>query len=230
MTEEPQIRLDHFSDVLCVWAYVSQARIDELRESYGARMTIRYHFIPIFGDPAHRIGVGWTDRGGFEGYAEHVAEICRDFPHVQLNAHVWREIVPRSSGAPHHFLKAVQLLEDDGVLPATGSRSVLEEAAWRVRLAFFRDGIDVSRMDRLLPLADELGVPSEALAEVMGSGAAMAAACRDAELRDELRIEGSPTYVLNDGRQKLYGNVGYNVIRANVEEIGRQPRSQASWC
>ena len=45
------------------------------------------------------------------------------------------------------------------------------------------------------------------------------------------RIEGSPTIVLNEGRQKLYGNVGFRVIEANIAELLRDPRpGEASWC
>jgi hypothetical protein len=64
----------------------------------------------------------------------------------------------------------------------------------------------------------------------MHSGEAMAAMCGDLELRDEYRIAGSPTYVLNEGRQKLYGNVGYKIISANIREILDNPSNQASWC
>lgn len=54
--------------------------------------------------------------------------------------------------------------------------------------------------------------------------------CRDIELRDEFRVDGSPTYILNEGRQKLYGNVGYRIIEANLHEILKQPKVEASWC
>ena len=46
-----------------------------------------------------------------------------------------------------------------------------------------------------------------------------------------MRIEGSPSLVLNEGRQKLYGNVGFRVIEANIQELLREPRiNDASWC
>ena len=46
-----------------------------------------------------------------------------------------------------------------------------------------------------------------------------------------MRIEGSPTFELNEGRQKLFGNVGFRVIEANVREVLRDPnQDQASWC
>ena len=46
----------------------------------------------------------------------------------------------------------------------------------------------------------------------------------------QIRLDGSPTYLLNQGRQKLYGNVGYKIIEANVEEVLRRPAEAASWC
>ena len=38
---------------------------------------------------------------------------------------------------------------------------------------------------------------------------------------DKMRIEGSPSFVLNEGRQNLYGNVGFRVIEANIVELLR---------
>jgi hypothetical protein len=34
-----------------------------------------------------------------------------------------------------------------------------------------------------------------------------------------MHIEGSPSFVLNEGRQKLYGNVGLRIIEAKIQEI-----------
>lgn len=55
----------------------------------------------------------------------------------------------------------------------------------------------------------------------------------EADHRDQqlLMVQGSPTYILNNGRQKLYGNVGYGVIEANIKELIRSPAAgAASWC
>jgi hypothetical protein len=48
---------------------------------------------------------------------------------------------------------------------------------------------------------------------------------------DKMRIEGSPSLVLNEGRQKLYGNVGFRLIEANVQGLINAPGTdEASWC
>ncbi len=62
------------------------------------------------------------------------------------------------------------------------------------------------------------------------SGQAYAALMADYEQAQELRIKGSPSWVLNSGRQILYGNIGYRVLNANIEELAKSPVQEASWC
>lgn len=232
---DERIELSYFSDVLCVWAYVSQVRLDELRRHYGDALVVHYHFLPIFADTENRIGDGWKKRGGFEGYAEHVAEVCAGFDHVALDRDAWSKVRPISSAPSHQFLKALQYLEASGEVSAErrddyDGRTLFEQSAWALRRAFFEDGRDVSRSDCLWEVAESLALPDSSMRRVIDSGRALAGTFRDAELRDEHGIEGSPTYLLNHGRQKLYGNLGYKVIEANVEEVLRRPEHAASWC
>lgn len=229
------VRIAYFSDVLCVWAYAAQIRLDELRRNYGERIRVEYHFLSLFGDTRQRIGEQWRERGGFAGYGRHVVGVCRDFPHVEIHPEIWTGSVPTSSVAVHLFLKAVQLLEQQGVLagqPTTqfGGRSLFEELVWRLRRAFFTERRNIACLDEQLAIARELDLPIEPITTLLHNGEAMAAQCRDFALAERHHIEGSPTYLLNEGRQKLYGNVGYRIIEANVEEILVRPGGQASWC
>ena len=63
------------------------------------------------------------------------------------------------------------------------------------------------------------------------SGSAFARLAADYQDADRMRIEGSPSFVLDEGRQKLYGNIGFRLLEANIQELLRAPRSdEASWC
>jgi len=235
MADDANLRIDYFSDILCIWAYTAQIRVDELKRNFGERLALHYHFVPLFGDTAHRIGEGWAERGGFAGFGRHVIEVAERFEHAPVSANVWQACAPRSSCNAHLFLKAAQLLEQAGVIDAAprsefDGRSLFEEANWRVRRAFFQDDRDIGQLDCLYEIAAGLDLPTEPIRQRLNDGQAMAALCRDIELCREHGVEGSPTYLLNEGRQKLYGNVGYRIIEANVQEILHQPGNQASWC
>jgi predicted DsbA family dithiol-disulfide isomerase len=66
---------------------------------------------------------------------------------------------------------------------------------------------------------------------VIDSGVAHADLEADHRDQQTLMVQGSPTYILNEGRQKLYGNVGYGVIEANIKELLHSPLAgAASWC
>ena len=53
----------------------------------------------------------------------------------------------------------------------------------------------------------------------------------DTEARDRYLAPGSPTLVFNEGRQRLYGNLGYRIIDVNIRELLRDTQSgEASWC
>jgi len=232
MTSPDSIKLTYFSDLLCIWAYISQIRLDELKDSFGTRIEFDYRFIQVFGAAGHHIDKGWRARGGREGYAAHMQATARQFPHVEVHPRVWRDDAPASSANVHLFLKAVQYLIATGAAPArdAAGRGVFEELTWSLRLAFFRDARNIARREVQFELAGALDLPLEPIRAALDDGTAMAELCRDLDLCKEFAVGGSPTYVLNEGRQKLYGNVGYKVIAANVQEVLQRPEDQTSWC
>jgi predicted DsbA family dithiol-disulfide isomerase len=222
------VLVDHFSDVLCVWAHGAQIRVDELRAQYGARVAVRYRFVPVFANTAKKIGVGWAARGGWAEYTRHVRTVAGRFPHVTMSPDAWERVRPASSASAHLFLKAVQAIEGAGPSPAGG---LYERTSAALRVAFFAEARDIATRAVQLEIAEQVGAPRAAIEEALANGSAMAALFEDVEAQTTQRIEGSPTLVLNEGRQKLYGNVGYRVIEANVEELLRAPSPQsASWC
>lgn len=219
------VQITCFSDVLCIWAYVAERRLVEVREQFGPSVHIDYRFISIFGDTQSKFADGWKDRGGFEGYAAHVGEAVADFDHIELNANAWRKVCPASSAPAHLLLKAVQL-----ACPGPASKNV-ERLAWALRLAFFAHARDIASTRVHNEILDELGLPRGAIDKALADGTAFAALSHDDAQQEKHKIEGSPTYLLNHGRQKLFGNVGFRIIEANIQELLHEPSaSQASWC
>lgn len=231
---QPIVTIEHFSDVLCIWAYGGQVRLDELQRQFQGQVAVTYRFIPLFGDTRQRIGEGWRERGGFAGFGEHCLEVATAWDHVHVHGDIWCQTAPASSVPAHLFLKAIQLLEQDRQVspePVFDGRSVFEQAAWLLRKRFFCDGENIALRSVQDSVAEELGLPVEAIRALHDCGDAHAALHADLELRDLYQVSGSPTFVLNGGRQRLFGNIGYRILEANVRELLHNPQSgEASWC
>jgi len=233
--ETRSVDIAYFSDILCVWAYIAQIRLDQLRQDFAERVNIHCHYITVFGDVQGKINRNWGQRGGFDGYRKHLEKITRSYDFVTLHPDTWTRTRPRSSMSCHLFLKAVEGLQEQNLisctpLPDCRNRTLLEEAAWQMRLAFFRDGRDIGQLNEQLRIADQLALPIDDIQYLLTSGEAFAMLSSDIELKEQLLITGSPTFVLNEGRQKLYGNIGYRIIEANIHELLETQVDQASWC
>ena len=216
-----KISLTCFSDVLCIWAYIAQARIDEVELQYGEQVEVDYRFCSVFADTRHKMATVWKDRGGYEGFADHLQEVGTQFEHINLHPGIWRECKPMSSTPAHLTLKAVQACSPEQA----------EQLLHNVRKAFFERALDISNADILELLLQETDIPLGPVQALFRSGEAHALLEGDLREKETLKVSGSPTFVLNEGRQKLYGNVGYGVIEANIRELLKSPNAgSASWC
>jgi predicted DsbA family dithiol-disulfide isomerase len=217
----------HFSDVLCIWAYIAQLRVNAIKAAYGREAPFDYRFCNIFGDTVRKIPAAWKDQGGYAGFNRHLCDVARSFPEIVVNPDIWLTVRPASSASPHVFLKAVQIGEAEDVFKA----GAFEQALRIMRLAFFERGFDISCWDVQCAVGEEAGIDSQKVKRLIDNGRAFAALASDYQDADAMKIQGSPTFLLNEGRQKLYGNVGYRIIDANIQELLREPNSgQASWC
>ena len=231
MKSSQAVTISHFSDVLCIWAYIAQIRVDELKAQFGSNIELQYHFCPVFGSVESMVEKNWQSKGGLNAYNKHVLSIASKFDHIEVNQDIWLENMPTTSLSSHIFIKAIQLLEAQKELaPGKDGRTAVETFAWELRLAFFRDARDISNSDVQIEIAEKLNLPVDKILDKIRSGRAYAAMDIDFQLKEEYQVSGSPTLIFNEGRQKIYGNVGYRVIEANVRELINQPESQASWC
>jgi predicted DsbA family dithiol-disulfide isomerase len=229
-TSAKVVDVAHFSDVLCIWAYISEARIDALKEKFGSSLRLSYRFCSVFGDTAGKIKSAWKDKGEYQGFNSHLRHVAEKFPHIEVHPEIWLKTRPLSSASPHLFLKAIQQWDHRFAATPHAPRT-FEQVTSAFRRAFFRDGKDISRWEVQCEIAERTGADVDAVEKLIHSGAAFAGLAADYQDADKMRIEGSPSLVLNEGRQKLYGNVGFRVIDANIQELLRAPRADdASWC
>lgn len=233
MTQSP-IVIDYYSDILCVWAYIAQVRVDEIQQEFGPRVEIKHHFFSLFGDTQTRLGVGWKDKGGFDGFHDHVKAVCEQHPHVRLHPDVWKlGCQPASSASPHLMIQAIQALVKVGSLDNSRDetqKTLVEHVICAIRRAFFEQGRNIGDMAVLWTIISDFGIDRTAIQQVLDNGSALALHSQQNEKRYTLQLEGSPTFIMDGGRQKLFGNVGYRVIQANIEQLLKDKQTEMSWC
>jgi predicted DsbA family dithiol-disulfide isomerase len=221
------VPITYFSDMLCIWAYIAQLRVNALKAAFGDQVRIEPKFCSVFGASARKISTTWRDKGGYEGFNTHLRHVAEQFPEIPVNPELWLTVRPHSSTGAHLFLKAVHLQEAAGKC----AEGTADGATWALRRAFFEAARDIGSWDVQCAVAEEAGLDLAAVAALIRDGSGYAALASDLQDADAMHIHGSPSFVLNEGRQKLYGNVGFRVLEANIQELLRAPAvDQASWC
>jgi predicted DsbA family dithiol-disulfide isomerase len=215
------IKIDYYSDILCVWAWIAQRRIEEIETQWGDQVTLQHHYVNLFGDTATRIGQQWADRGSFDGFGQHVIDAAAPYDRAPVTSGIWKKVRPATSANAHLLIKAVELAR--GAAAAAAFALTLREE-------FFVKGQDIGDLKVVMDIADGAGLDAIALKDDVNNGAAMAALMSDYKDAQDQNVKGSPTWIMNSGRQILYGNVGYRVLHANIEEILKRPEQEASWC
>lgn len=221
-----QVSITYFSDVLCVWAYIAQLRVDEVKANFGDAVRFENRFCNVFGDTARKISAAWGNANGYERFNKHLRNSVVRFPEIKLSPDLWLKARPRSSAGAHLLLKAAQLTGK-----GTDGAEAADNAIRALRVAFFERNEDIATRTVQRRVCEAAGVDISRVEALIESGEAYAALMADYLDADTMKVTGSPTFLLNEGRQKLYGNVGYRVIEANVQELLREPMSgEASWC
>ena len=215
------LNIDYYTDLLCVWAWIAQRRIEELESQWGEQVQLSHHCVNVFADTEEKMARQWAERGGFEGFADHVQESAAAYESAPVHPDLWRTVRPTTSATGRLLLKAAEITNG-----ATASVSL----AAAMRHEFFVEARDISQLQVLMEIARDQDLDPEALNNALISGRAMAALLSDYSAADAQGIKGSPSWVMNQGRQILYGNVGYRILHANVEELLRHPEQEASWC
>jgi predicted DsbA family dithiol-disulfide isomerase len=213
--------IDYYTDILCVWAWIAQRRIDELNSQLGDKIELRYHYVDVFGDVDKKIEAQWKQQGGYQGFAKHVQESAVKYEDAPVNSKVWTAVRPATSANAHLILKAVELSYD---------QQKSRDSALMLRNSFFNDAQNIADLEVLHHLVEEQGLDHDLIKNSLRDGTAMAALMGDYQKARQQKIEGSPSYVMDGGRQILYGNVGYRVILTNIKELLTHPQNEASWC
>lgn len=226
MKQDQQVKISHYSDLLCIWAYISQIRMDELEAEFDRQVAIDYRLFPVFGDVATKIETNWSNKGGLKAYNRHVLDVATRFDHLEVSDAVWLDNTPQSSLPCHLYLAAIRTAQALDLLPA-GSFTCYKKI---LRQAFFVELQDISQSQVLDQLLERCDIAVTPIVELLKTGRAYAALAQDMQQAKDLAVRSSPTLIFNEDRQRLAGNVGYKIIQANIRELLDSPQDKQTWC
>lgn len=210
-----RVSFTYWSDPLCIWAYVSQDRLDRILALFTDHLDVTYRVVPVFGSVPWRFTEGPWASEGVHGRAEATRKVACRFGHDEVTGQCWVRSTPSSSWAPGAAIKAVCDMEAKGVV-GPGCGAIYQHA---IRRRFFVDEVNVALRANQLALAEDLGLPRGPIEQRLDDGSALAALWEDHREREEQRIQGSPTYVLDGGRARFYGNFTFDALRATFEAL-----------
>lgn len=221
-----KIKISHYSDVLCVWAYVSQIRMDELADNFGDSIDVDYYFFSVFGNALEKLNKAWQEKEGLEGYNKHVRKVVANFGHLDVHPDVWLKNAPHSSLPSHLYLCAAQLLEKNEIIETESFCKL----TWKIRQSFFSEGSDISNVSVINEILEAQGLPVAEFEKVITNGEAHAIVCKHMHNALDNNVRSSPTLTFNEDRQRLTGNVGYRILEASIRELLERPEEQQTWC
>ena len=222
----PKLSFSHWTDPLCIWAFVAQDQLDRLLVEHAPRLAVDSRIVPIFGSVAWRFKHGPWSSGGVEARVRATAEIAQAHGHPEVDGACWRGDCPSSSWAPGAAIKAVWALEHAGHVEP-GMTGHYQHA---LRRRFFVEAQNISRRSVQLEAAEALGIARAGIENSLDDGSALALLAEDLQEKERLKLQGSPTYVFDNGRAMLYGNFRYGVLHATVEELLRGLGPEGSAC
>ncbi len=210
------IRLLCFTDLLCGFCYLVDQHLEQLKVSFGHQIEISYHFMSVYGDVRRRI-----DRSGKTqlAYGAMVRDTMKRYEHVEVHPEVFRDQPPTSSVPAHLYLRAVKLLEDQGLLERDHGPPPFERLMWRLRVAYFRDLEDISKREVLDQIAGGLNIPCDSVARVIDDGRAFAELANDTELQRMHQVAVTPSLALAGSHVLLAGNFNYGELENALPEI-----------
>ena len=204
------VTVEYYTDVLCIWAWISELRVQQLKKDFGDSIEIKAKYMDVFGDVNHKMNTTWLAKGGVIGFSEHIQKTAQSFPELNVNSTLWKNTQPSTSAVAHQYIKAVKLSHGD---------SNAQAFALAIREAFYINAQNISDPQILNALIQAQGLDGSLVNLALNDGSAIAALMSDYQMAKAKNLQGSPTFILDNGRQTLFGNVNYRVLKANIESL-----------
>ncbi|MFJ4166880.1 DsbA family protein [Microbacterium sp. NPDC089698] len=211
MTAMTPVRVDVWSDVQCIWCYISSARLRTAIEQHPAPVDVVHHSFQL--SPEAPVDIDRDEHIRSHGMdPARMAQIK-----AQLAQLITDEGLPYDPDRtqPTNSWQALQLLHHAGTL---GRRPELTQ---RLFEAYFGEGRHIGHLDELLAIGAEAGLDPDTARDVLTSRRHEAAVAEDIARAQQLGARGVPFYVIND----TWGLSGAQPVEQFLRAFGEASRA-----
>ena len=190
------LTIDVISDIMCPWCYIGKRRLEEASTLVEVPLDVRWR--PYQLDPS--LPAEGKDRAVYLqekfGGAERAQAI-----NERISA------VGRESGIDFAFdriTRSPNSLNCHRLVRWARHDGVQEALVERLFAAYFTEGDDLTRDERLIVLAGEVGMDARLVAELLGSDADVAETLAEIETAHRIGVTGVPCFII-DGKYAVMG-------------------------
>jgi predicted DsbA family dithiol-disulfide isomerase len=187
-----RIKIDVVSDVVCPWCYIGKRRLEKALSQLPENYEVEVNFLPFELNPDspktgrdHKAYL--TDKfGGIERYeqlTDHVTNVAAD-EGIKFD-------YPKQSVIPNTFEshRLIQYAKDHD------KQAAVKEALMK---AYFTEGVDLSKSENLLDVAEKAGLDRGKAAAFLSSEEGVEKVRTMEALNYQRGISGVPFYIIND--------------------------------
>lgn len=201
-----------YADLSCPFAYLTAFRLRQLRDEYRGRITIVHKSLAL-----EYVNREPTPKPVLDNELPMLTLVEPELPYQP-----WHRPLSEWPVTMWPAFEAVKCAERQSLEQA-------DELAWLIRRAFFRDSQCISMRHVLIELAEQAGLDRERFVADFDAGVAKQLVIDEArEGWEQLRVPGSPTFVLPDGQQQA--GFGLPEIELDVEQYHRPVRMTPAEC
>src|SRR5438876_7776867 len=179
------VELVLYHDVLCSWCYVADARLDHLRDEYGA--VLRWSLRPYPLRPENQI----PDKKQRAVLARHFRRVAREQEGKGVKPDLWTGRDPPASSVP-------PLVALEAALPQ--GTQLQRELLKAMRRAAFLQGINVARRDVQFELASRIGLDVARFVQTLDDPRLEQQVNHAGAVAESLGIRGVPALVIGGAR------------------------------
>ncbi|MBX2970886.1 MAG: DsbA family oxidoreductase [Cyclobacteriaceae bacterium] len=212
------IKVDVISDVVCPWCYIGKRRLEnalnQLADSFSFEIT--YH--PFELNPSiPETGVNQKAYlaqkfGGDERYEKITAHVTQVAAEEGLEFNFHKQAVSPNTRTAHRIIQLAKHVN---------KQVEVKEAFMK---AYFTDGVDLSKADNLIAIAEQAGMERPLVAQLLSGNQGVAEVIQAQKEIQQLGITGVPFYIV----QNKYGLSGAQPAEAFIEVIQKAAQEKVS--